>query len=148
MARTWATRVKSTSNKLFTCAETRRDMIMWSAVSFRILLHGSTRSPGHGSTTGDGTSMSVVAPRAPGARGATGAPAPACAGVTVGAASRKVSTSFLVTRPAIPLPAMALMSRLCSAAILRTSGVLFRRKRSSAVSTPVGAGCGAEGLLG
>ena len=27
-ARTWATRVKSISKRLFTCAETRRDMIM------------------------------------------------------------------------------------------------------------------------
>ncbi len=44
--------------------------------------------------------------------------------------------SFLVTRPARPLPGMALRSRLCSAAIFRTSGVDLRRRRSSAVSLP------------
>ena len=44
--------------------------------------------------------------------------------------------SFLVTRPASPLPGMALRSRLCSAAIFRTSGVDLRRRRSSAVSLP------------
>src|SRR6185295_17790981 len=44
--------------------------------------------------------------------------------------------SFLVTRPARPLPGIALISRLCSAAILRTNGVERRRKRSSADSAP------------
>src|SRR3982750_2083651 len=39
--------------------------------------------------------------------------------------------SFLVTRPARPVPGTALMSTWCSAAILRTSGVDFRRSRSS-----------------
>src|SRR3982750_2178835 len=42
--------------------------------------------------------------------------------------------SFLVTLPARPVPDTALMSTLCSAAILRTSGVDLRRKRSSVVS--------------
>src|SRR3954452_17491931 len=42
--------------------------------------------------------------------------------------------SFLVTRPASPVPWMALMSTLCSAAILRTTGVDFRRSRSSTLS--------------
>src|SRR5215218_5342503 len=42
--------------------------------------------------------------------------------------------SFLVTRPASPLPGMALRSTLCSAAIFRTRGVERRRRRSSAVS--------------
>src|SRR5689334_14830907 len=45
--------------------------------------------------------------------------------------------SFLVTRPARPVPGMALRSRLCSAAIFRTSGVERRRSRSSAVSLPL-----------
>src|SRR5712664_2237553 len=44
--------------------------------------------------------------------------------------------SCLVTRPAYPLPGMREMSTLCSAAILRTSGVDFVRSRSSAVWTP------------
>src|SRR3954466_15892786 len=44
--------------------------------------------------------------------------------------------SFLVTRPASPLPGAAVRSRLCSAAIFRTSGVDLRRRRSSAVSLP------------
>src|SRR5918995_7221378 len=42
--------------------------------------------------------------------------------------------SFLVTRPAKPVPGTVLMSTLCSAAIFRTSGVDLRRRRSSAVS--------------
>src|SRR5918911_313241 len=42
--------------------------------------------------------------------------------------------SFLVTRPASPVPGTALISTLCSAAILRTTGVDFRRNRSSMVS--------------
>src|SRR3954464_577239 len=42
--------------------------------------------------------------------------------------------SFLVTRPASPVPGMALISTLCSAAIFRTTGVDFRFRRSSAVS--------------
>src|SRR3954453_6092522 len=42
--------------------------------------------------------------------------------------------SFLVTRPDSPVPWMALMSTLCSAAILRTTGVDFRRSRSSTLS--------------
>src|SRR5690349_19098735 len=42
--------------------------------------------------------------------------------------------SFLVTRPASPVPGTALISTLCSAAILRTTGVDFRRSRSSIVS--------------
>ena len=51
-----------------------------------------------------------------------------------GAASRCASTSFRVTRPARPVPWIAPISRLCSAAILRTSGVDFRRSRSSILS--------------
>src|SRR3954471_3262541 len=66
--------------------------------------------------------------------------------------------SCLVTRPAYPLPGMREMSTLCSAAILRTSGVDFVRRRCSAVCTPpspslafiagagAGAGCGGCGL--
>ena len=45
--------------------------------------------------------------------------------------------SFLVTRPASPEPGIALRSRLCSAAIFRTSGVDRRRSRSSALSPPL-----------
>ena len=53
--------------------------------------------------------------------------------------------SFLVTRPASPVPGMELRSTLCSAAIFRTNGVDLRRSRSSAVSSPplaVAAGAG------
>src|SRR5580765_4129773 len=42
--------------------------------------------------------------------------------------------SFLVTRPARPVPGTVLMSTLCSAALLRTSGVDLRFSRSSVVS--------------
>src|SRR4051812_30495422 len=42
--------------------------------------------------------------------------------------------SFLVTRPASPVPGIALISTLCSAAIFRTTGVDLRLRRSSAVS--------------
>src|SRR5688500_7739944 len=42
--------------------------------------------------------------------------------------------SFLVTRPASPVPGTVLMSTLCSAAIFRTSGVDLRFRRSSGVS--------------
>src|SRR6266536_6048553 len=44
--------------------------------------------------------------------------------------------SCFVTRPAKPLPGMREMSTLCSAAILRTSGVDLVRRRSSVVWTP------------
>jgi len=44
--------------------------------------------------------------------------------------------SFFVTRPPSPVPGTSDTSTLCSAAILRTSGVERRRRRSSAVSTP------------
>src|SRR6267142_848574 len=44
--------------------------------------------------------------------------------------------SCFVTRPAYPLPGMREMSTLCSAAIFRTSGVDFVRRRCSAVCTP------------
>src|SRR3954452_19620908 len=37
---------------VLTWGDTRRDMTMWSAVGFRILDHGSTRSPSQGSTSG------------------------------------------------------------------------------------------------
>ena len=64
--------------------------------------------------------------------------------------------SFFVTRPASPVPGIALRSRLCSAAIFRTSGVERRRSRSSALSPPfepgsdarLGAGAGAEAAAG
>src|SRR6267154_331696 len=52
LARSCATRVKSTSKKLATCADTRFDITMWSAVILRILDHGSTRSPGQAALTG------------------------------------------------------------------------------------------------
>src|SRR5438128_469117 len=97
-------------------------MIMWSAVILRILENGSTRSPGQGSTAG--------------ARGwGLGAGAAGTA-AAVGARSMTPRMSCLVTRPAKPVPGMVEMSTRCSAAILRTSGVDLRRRRSSAVSTP------------
>src|SRR5438876_4847153 len=44
--------------------------------------------------------------------------------------------SCFVTRPAYPLPGIREISTLCSAAILRTSGVDLVRRRCSAVCTP------------
>src|SRR6266568_3769951 len=97
-------------------------MIMGSAVILRILENGSTRSPGQGSPAG--------------ARGwGLGAGAAGTA-TAVGARSMTPRMSCLVTRPAKPVPGIVEMSTRCSAAILRTSGVDLRRKRSSAVSAP------------
>src|SRR5437879_7172854 len=96
-------------------------MIMWSAVILRILEKGSTRSPGHGSTTGCATGAMAV-----GAAG-RGAATPR---------SMKPRMSCFVTRPAKPVPGIVEMSTWCSAAILRTRGVDFLRRRSSAVSAP------------
>src|SRR5207244_4363318 len=66
-----------------------------------------------------------------------------------GARSMKPRMSLLVTRPAKPVPGIVEMSTWCSAAILRTSGVDLRRRRSSAVSVPspfaTGADTGADG---
>ncbi len=96
-------------------------MIMWSAVILRILENGSTRSPGHGSTAG--CAIGPMGPAAAG-RGATGP------------RSMKPRMSCFVTRPAKPVPGIVEMSTWCSAAILRTRGVDFFRRRSSAVSAP------------
>src|SRR5213592_1462383 len=101
-------------------------MIMWSAVILRIFENGSTRSPGQGSTTGcwTGPVGAGAGSRGPGAVGA-GAPR-----------SMKPRMSCFVTRPAKPVPGIVEMSTWCSAAILRTRGVDFLRRRSSAVSAP------------
>src|SRR5881409_1023688 len=96
-------------------------MIMWSAVILRILEKGSTRSPGHGSTTG-----CAIGPMDVAAAG-RGAATPR---------SMKPRMSCFVTRPAKPVPGIVEMSTWCSAAILRTRGVDFLRRRSSAVSAP------------
>src|SRR6266487_1862394 len=62
--------------------------------------------------------------------------------------------SCFVTRPANPVPGTVEMSTRCSAAILRTNGVDFLRRRSSAVSCPsppfasTGAGGGGKGREG
>src|ERR1700704_3737682 len=110
---------------------------MWSAVSFRMRDHGSTRSPGQGSTVaGAGKEAGTrgggeVTARSDPAPGATGSAPPR---FPASPPSMYPRMSFLVTRPARPVPETVLMSRLCSAAILRTSGVDLRRRRSSAVS--------------
>src|SRR2546428_10199837 len=96
-------------------------MIMWSAVILRILEKGSTRSPGHGSTTG-----CAIGPRDVAAAG-RGAAAPR---------SMTPRLSCFVARPAKPVPGIVEVSAWCSAAILRTRGVDFLRRRSSAVSAP------------
>src|SRR6188508_1730469 len=109
---------------LFTCAETRRDMIIWSAVSFRILLQGSTRSPSQGSTTGP-----VNGPEGAGAAEdatAGDADAEAAGGAGTAGRSRNWSTSDFVTRPEDPVPWIVPRSRPCSATIFRTSGVDLR----------------------
>ena len=95
--------------------------------------HGSTRSPGQGSATGWDRAAGQPGGSGPAARGPRrGRPAPRGAPV-----SRKPRMSFLVTRPACPLPGTPAMSMPCSAAIFRTSGVDRRRSRSSAVSGPL-----------
>src|SRR5207237_1266362 len=48
--------------------------------------------------------------------------------------SMKLRMSFLVTRPLMPVPSSCLMSMPCSSAILRTSGLDFVRRNSSAVA--------------
>src|SRR5438128_5810018 len=104
-------------------------MIMWSAVILRIFENGSTRSPGQGSTTGCSTGPTDGS----GERGAV--PPGAVTGIGT-PRSIKPRMSCFVTRPAYPVPGMVVMSTWCSAAILRTSGVDLRRRRSSAVSAP------------
>ncbi len=51
-ARIRAIRVKSTSKNVLTCADVCRDATMCSLISARILVIGSTVSPGHGSGSG------------------------------------------------------------------------------------------------
>jgi hypothetical protein len=53
--------------------------------------------------------------------------------------------SSLVTRPWRPVPGTWCTSTLCSAAILRTSGVDFVRSRSSSVCGPSPGGAPADG---
>ena len=67
---------------VFTCGDTRRDITMCSAVSFRIRDHGSTRSPGHASTAGAAAGTDV--------EGAAAAGRGALAGATAGAAEGAV----------------------------------------------------------
>src|SRR5712692_3279834 len=103
----------------------------------RIFENGSTRSPGHASTTGCSTGPDGAA-AGNRDRGAGGVGTPR---------SMNPRMSCFVTRPAKPLPGIVEMSTWCSAAILRTRGVDFRRSRSSAVSAPsppftAGAGVG------
>jgi hypothetical protein len=89
--------------------------------------------------------------------GAAGAAA-GVSGLRAGAAaaglpdSMKLSMSFFVTRPLRPVPSSFEMSTLCSWAILRTSGLDFVRRSSSAVVAAVGAageggGAGGAGLV-
>ena len=54
----------------------------------------------------------------------------------VGPDSIKLRMSFLVTRPLMPVPSSCLMSMPCSSAILRTSGLDFVRRNSSAAALP------------
>jgi hypothetical protein len=49
--------------------------------------------------------------------------------------SMKLRMSFLVTRPLRPVPSSCEISTPCSCAILRTSGLDFVRRRSSAVAS-------------
>src|SRR6476661_6987670 len=59
---------------VLTCGETRRDITMCSAVSFRMRDQGSTRSPGHASTAGAavGVGAAAAAGRAATGSGALG----------------------------------------------------------------------------
>src|SRR5215831_18618401 len=95
---------------------------MCSLISERILDIGSTTSPGHGSGSG------------PCATGALGAPT---RGGAFAPDARKSRRSFFVTRPAMPLPLNALSSTPCSAAMRRTSGEDFVRRRSSSELAPL-----------
>ena len=57
--------------------------------------------------------------------------------------------SFFVTRPLMPVPCSAVMSTPCSAAIFRTTGDDFVRRRSSTVVGPVaGVACVAAVAVG
>src|ERR1041385_3411402 len=111
-------------------------MIMWSAVSLRILDHGSTRSPSQGSTTGPGTTRTPGPTVRSGVAGRSGGRAVrGSGGPNAGGASRDDRKSVLVRPPARPEPGIVAMWRLCSAAILRTRGVDFLRRRSSSDSS-------------
>jgi hypothetical protein len=48
----------------------------------------------------------------------------------------KLRMSFFVTRPLVPVPSSCVMSMLCSRAMLRTSGLDFVRRKSSADCAP------------
>src|SRR5256885_1589883 len=99
---------------------------------------GSTRSPGHDSGAGPCDSV----PEGACIEGGTAMSGDAAPGLAPPA--RYGRRSFLVTRPAIPLPCMAVISRPCSAAILRTSGDERVRMRSSKLF-PFPEGVGAVG---
>src|ERR1051325_5579757 len=100
---------------------------MCSAIFLRITLIDSTRSPSCGLGGGGATGSSGGA-----GAGANGA---AADGAGTGAVpdSMKLRMSFLVTRPLRPVPSSFEMSTPCSCAILRTNGLDFVRRSSSAV---------------
>src|SRR5262245_20515512 len=125
-SRSLTTRVMSTSNTEWTCADVRRDSIMCSAIFFRIADIGprSTRAP----PANEGPAAFVEAV------GAAAPPAPP--------AATKSRMSFLVTRPPEPVPGTRPGSIPCSAAIFRTTG-----ETNAASSEPAG-GSGSGAFLG
>src|SRR5450830_602457 len=124
-ARTRATRVRSISKNVVTCAATRMAMAMCSDVRRRIFDIGSTTSPGH-----------AVAAEAETALPDSTSPAGRLAGIAAAALAptppwRYATRSLRVTRPATPEPDSAAISTPCSAAMRRTRGELLVRTRSS-----------------
>ena len=116
---------------------------MCSAIFLRITLICSTRSPSTVFGAGGGC---VPAPAA--GAGWELAGFADIAGAWAGAPdSIKLRMSFFVTRPLIPVPSSDLMSMPCSSAILRTSGLDFVRRNSSApVALPSSRCVGAGGI--
>ena len=123
LARTSATLCMSTSAKMWTWGEVCLLRTMWSAIFFRIGVHGTTWSP---SAAGGGDAFGAPeGARLGGAGGRRRCRGPfrrTCGGAPPEA--RYPSTSFRVTRPSMPVPGIFDRSRPCSAAIRATTGVI------------------------
>src|SRR3989442_11578163 len=136
----------SIAKTVVTWAEIRFDRTMCSAVFLRIGLMGTTSTRddaegaevcGAGPAEGAETGGAVGGLCGVGATGAgVGIGLAAAAGASAGFASMWVRMSCLVTRPAMPVPGMSRMSRLCSAAIFRTTGEERVCRSSSTVMSP------------
>src|SRR2546428_10334277 len=145
----------SIAKTVVTWAEIRFDRTMCSAVFLRIGLMGTTSTRddaegaevcGAGPAEGAETGGAVGGLCGVGATGAgVGIGLAAAAGASAGFASMWVRMSCFVTRPAMPVPGMSRMSRVCSAAIFRTTGEeRVCRSSSRVMSARDGPGEGAE----